>query len=67
MWYHFEVHKDKIGYWAECVELSGCYTQGDSKQELYANIQEALDLYLDKNKGVKFLTFLEESLVAVLL
>lgn len=48
MRYHFKIHKEKGGFWAQCIELPGCVTQGDSKQELYANMQEALNLYLEE-------------------
>lgn len=47
MKYHFKVHKEKNGFWAECVEL-GCVTQGESKEELLSNMQEALDLFLSE-------------------
>jgi antitoxin HicB len=47
MKYHFKVHKEKNGFWAECLEL-GCVTQADSKAELLHNMQEALDLYLSE-------------------
>jgi len=47
MEYHFKYHKDKRGgYWTECIELEGCYTQGDSKTELENNMKEALNLHL---------------------
>jgi antitoxin HicB len=50
MEYHFKVHKEKKGYWAECIELKGCQTQGDSMAELNANMQEALNLFLSENE-----------------
>ena len=50
MKYHFKIHKDKTGYWAECVELEGCRTQADCKSSLAKNMKEALDLYLDEPK-----------------
>lgn len=46
MQYHFKVHKEGRGYWAECIELEGCFTQASSKKELLKNMQEALNLYL---------------------
>lgn len=46
--YHFKVHKEGKGYWAECLELQGCQTQGDSKAELAKNMEEALNLFLDE-------------------
>ncbi len=30
------------GYWAEVVELPGCVTQGESKEELHRNVIEAI-------------------------
>lgn len=48
MIYHFKVHKEKNGFWAQCVELPGCYTQGDSMKELHKNMQEALNLYIEE-------------------
>ncbi len=48
MVYHFKVHRDADGLWAECVELPGCQTQGDSEEELKSNAAEALNLYLDE-------------------
>ena len=48
MVYHFRVHEESNGYWAECVELTGCSTQGETEVELAANAREALELYLDE-------------------
>jgi antitoxin HicB len=49
MVYHFRVHKEKAGgYWAECVELPGCVTQGDTRVELSRNMTQALNTFLDE-------------------
>jgi predicted RNase H-like HicB family nuclease/DNA-binding XRE family transcriptional regulator len=48
MVYHFRVHEESDGYWADCVELVGCSTQADTKVELAQNAREALELYLDE-------------------
>ncbi|MGZ3687219.1 MAG: helix-turn-helix domain-containing protein [Bdellovibrionota bacterium] len=48
MKYHFKIHKEGKGYWAECLELQGCQTQGESMEELERNMSEALNLYLDE-------------------
>jgi predicted RNase H-like HicB family nuclease len=38
------VHKaEEGGYWAEVPALPGCATQGDSMEELMANIREAIN------------------------
>ncbi len=54
MKYHFKVHREGTGYWAECVELN-CTTQADSKEELHFNLQEALDLSLSEPEDSKLL------------
>ncbi len=41
------VEKDVDGYYAYCPDLKGCQTQGDSLEEVQANIQEAIELYLE--------------------
>jgi len=48
MRYHFKIHKDDDGLWAECLELKGCATQGDTMEELKENMEEALNLYLEE-------------------
>lgn len=53
MKYHFKIHKEGKGFWAECIELAGCFTQADSMEELGKNMQEALNLYLDEPKDSK--------------
>lgn len=35
------------GYWAEVPDLPGCFTQGDTLDELYHNLREAIALHLD--------------------
>ncbi len=41
------IEKDEHGYYAYCPELEGCQTQGDSIDEVMANIKEAIELYLE--------------------
>ncbi len=53
MKYHFKVHKEGKGYWAECIELKGCSTQGNSLAELQKNMRESLHLYLDEPESSK--------------
>jgi len=40
------IEKDDFGYYAYCPELEGCQTQGDTFEEVMANIKEAIELYL---------------------
>jgi predicted RNase H-like HicB family nuclease/DNA-binding XRE family transcriptional regulator len=48
MKYHFRVRKEEDGYSAQCIELEGCITQGDSMEELFENMKEALNLYVQE-------------------
>lgn len=41
------IEKDEHGYYAYCPELEGCHTQGDSLEEVIANMKEAIELYLE--------------------
>lgn len=55
MRYHFKVHKEGAGFWAECLELPGCLTEGDSREELFENMQDALNTYIEEPKDSKYL------------
>jgi len=42
------VHKaEEGGYWAEVPSLPGCVTQGESQEEIRANLREAIELWLE--------------------
>ncbi len=41
------VEKDEDGYFASCHELQGCYTQGDTYEEVIANIKDAIFLHIE--------------------
>jgi len=47
--YHFSavIEKDSDGYYAFCPELQGCYTQGDTYEEVLENIKDAIKLYIE--------------------
>lgn len=53
MYYHFKYHKEKNGYWAECIELEGCITEADNLEKLQKNMEEVLNLYLDEPENSK--------------
>lgn len=40
------LHKEDNGYWAEVPALKGCYTQGDTIEEVKSNIKEAITAWL---------------------
>jgi len=42
------IHKaEEGGFWAEVPALPGCYSQGETREEVQRNIKEAADLYLE--------------------
>jgi predicted RNase H-like HicB family nuclease len=46
--YHLKVERDEDGVFVGTVpELPGCISQGDSEEELLANMEEAILLYLE--------------------
>ena len=56
MKYHFKIRKERSGgYWAECIELEGCRTQADSREELMSNMEEVLNLYLSEPQDSKYI------------
>ena len=48
MKYSFKIHKEGNGFWAQGIELPGCFTQGDSIEELHKNMREALNLIVSE-------------------
>ncbi|HEY0427828.1 MAG TPA: type II toxin-antitoxin system HicB family antitoxin [Pyrinomonadaceae bacterium] len=47
--YRFSViiEKDGDGYFASCHELQGCYTQGETYEEVIENIKDAISLHVE--------------------
>jgi len=41
------VERDSNGYFALCPELQGCYTQGDTYEEVMENIRDAIRLHIE--------------------
>jgi len=41
------IEKDADGYFAFCPELQGCYTQGDSYEEVLENIRDAIRIHIE--------------------
>ena len=41
------IEKDSDGYFAYCPALQGCYTQGDSYEEVLSHIQDAIRLHIE--------------------
>ncbi|HEX5140160.1 MAG TPA: type II toxin-antitoxin system HicB family antitoxin [Dehalococcoidia bacterium] len=43
-----QVHNDEDGgFWAEVAEIPGCITQGDTVEELEANLREVIEMSLE--------------------
>lgn len=61
MIYHFKIHKEKKGFWAECIELPGCFTQGRTMVELVKNMREALNLYVSESSSSEDLAALPDN------
>ena len=47
------------GYWAEVPELPGCFTQGDTLDEVYHNLAEAIACHLDIDTASVRISLLE--------
>lgn len=41
------IERDMDGYFALCPELQGCYTQGDTYEEVLDNIKDAIHLHVE--------------------
>ena len=41
---------ERKGYWAEVPALPGCFSMGDTLEEMKANIREAAELWLESTK-----------------
>lgn len=41
------IEKDDDGYFAYCPPLQGCYSQGETYEEVIANIEDAIRLHIE--------------------
>ena len=49
--YAVVIHEEPSGgYWAEVPALPGCYSQGETEEELMSNIREAIGAVLEVMK-----------------
>lgn len=56
MKYHFRIHKEKDGYWAESVEEGlNANTQADTLEELHKNMKEVLELCLEEPEASTYI------------
>ncbi|MBS1715525.1 MAG: type II toxin-antitoxin system HicB family antitoxin [Armatimonadetes bacterium] len=48
------VHKaEEGGYWAEVPALPGCFTKGETREEIEFNVREAIEAYLGLDETVE--------------
>lgn len=47
------IEKDKDGYYAYCPQLQGCNAQGETYEEVLANIKDVLELHIADRKAEK--------------
>lgn len=61
--YNVIVHSaEEGGYWAEVPDLPGCATEGNTLDELAANVREAISLYLkDETAEVRHSSLMQVS------
>ena len=41
------IEKDQDGYFGTCPSLQGCYTQGNTYEEVLANLRDAIQLHVE--------------------
>lgn len=61
------IEKDEDGYYAYCPELEGCQSQGDSLEKVTANIQEAVELYLESLSDSEIQALLNKEILTMTL
>ena len=42
------IEKDPAGYFGFCPGLQGCYTQGETYEEVLANLRDAMRLHVEE-------------------
>lgn len=57
------IEKDEYGYYAYCPELEGCQTQGDTLDDVLANIKEAIELYLETLTDEEKISYLSKEIL----
>jgi predicted RNase H-like HicB family nuclease len=60
--YRIRLLQTDEGWSVSCLDLPGCHSQGDSREEALANIREAITLWLEvkaEEAGVKYVETLE--------
>ncbi|MEK7108834.1 MAG: type II toxin-antitoxin system HicB family antitoxin [Patescibacteria group bacterium] len=45
------IERDSDGYFATCPDMQGCYSQGDTYEEVLENITSAIKLHVEDRKA----------------
>ena len=45
--FHVIIEKDKNGYFARCLDLDGCFAQGETYESVETEIRDAIQLHLE--------------------
>jgi predicted RNase H-like HicB family nuclease len=61
------IEKDEDGYYAYSPELKGCQSQGNTLEEVKANIQEAVELYLETLNDREIQTIIDREVLTMAL
>lgn len=61
------IEKDEDGFYAYCPELPGCQSEGDTLEEVNANIKEAVEVYLETLSDSEKEAFLSKETLAMTL
>jgi predicted RNase H-like HicB family nuclease len=61
------IERDADGYYAFCPQLQGCFTQGETYEEVLANIQDVVRLHIEdrKERGESIPSFESVAVTAV--
>ncbi len=57
------IEKDDNGYYAYCLELDGCHSQGDTFENVISNIKEAVTLYIETLPEEEIKTYLSKEVL----
>jgi predicted RNase H-like HicB family nuclease len=50
-----EVHREAAGYWAAVRGMEGCNASGETLDELYQALREAITMYVSENQDERIL------------
>jgi predicted RNase H-like HicB family nuclease len=57
------IEKDTNGFYAYCPVLPGCQSQGDTFEQAFENIREAIDLYMETLSEEEAIAFFSKEII----